>query len=148
MVRLWAPPAGFGKLALGLWIGAGYLLFSTAHTMFLVPHYALGVEMTTAYHERTRVSGLRHFIGGLGMLTGLLAFFLVARAEEGQRETAQTLAIALAIGTSVLIAVGIAPLRERSEHQRRGGQSMVRAFWDVFRNPHARILLTMFCERS
>ena len=29
-------------------------------------------------------------------------------------------------------------------HQGRGGRDLVRAFWDVFRNPHARILLTMY----
>ena len=143
-VMLWAPPDALSPSALAIWIGAGYLLFSTAQTMFLVPHYALGVEMTSAYHERTRVSGLRHFIGGLGMLTGLVAFFLVARAGEGQREIAQSLAMALAIGTALLIALGIAPIRERAEHQGRGGQALIRAFWDVFRNPHARILLTMY----
>ena len=142
-IMLWAPPAVLGPFALAIWLGVALLLFSTAQTMFSVPHYALGVEMTDAYHERTRVFGIRQLMGGLGLITGLLAFYGLARAAE-PRSFAPYMAVTVALVASILAGVGIAWLRERPEYQGRGGEDMKRAFWDVFRNPHARLLLLMY----
>jgi len=142
-VMLWGPPETLGNLGLVLWIGAGLLLFSTAQTMFSVPHYALGVEMSDDYHERTRVFGVRQIMAGPGLLIGLLSFYGLASAEA-PRPFALWMAIGVAIGAGILTALGIARLRERREHQGRGGSDLRRAFWDVFRNPHARLLLLMY----
>jgi GPH family glycoside/pentoside/hexuronide:cation symporter len=142
-VMLWGPPDGLGEIGLVVWLGAALLLFSTATTMFMVPHYALGVEMTSDYHERTRVFGVRQLMGGPGLLIGLIAFFGLARAED-PRNFALWMGVSIAIAASLLTAFGVAPLRERSEYQGRGGDDMRRAFWDVFRNPHARLLLAMY----
>ena len=107
-IMLWAPPAALGPFALAVWLGAALLLFSTAQTMFSVPHYALGVEMTDAYHERTRVFGIRQLMGGLGLITGLLAFYGLARAAE-PRIFAPYMAVTVALIASVLAGGGIAP---------------------------------------
>lgn len=41
------------------------LLFFTACSIFEIPHGALGMEMTTDYHERTRLFSAKSFIGNL-----------------------------------------------------------------------------------
>ncbi|MFU8843436.1 MAG: MFS transporter, partial [Bacteroidales bacterium] len=55
MVRMWFPSdAGFQAFQL-VYILFSLLLFYTACTIFEIPHGALGMEMTTDYHERTRL---------------------------------------------------------------------------------------------
>lgn len=140
---LWAPPGSLSTSALAFWIGTALLLFSTAQTMFMVPHFALGVEMSDAHHERTRIFGFRQLVGGAGLLLGMFSFFGLATAED-PRAFAPWMAIALPILAALAILAGIGRLRERTEFQDRGGETLVRAFWDVFRNPHARRLLLMY----
>ncbi len=41
------------------------LLFYTACTIFEIPHGALGMEMTTDYHERTKLFSAKSFVGNL-----------------------------------------------------------------------------------
>ncbi len=142
-MMLWAPPALLSGPMLAIWIGVGLVLFSTAQTMFTVPHYALGIEMTNAHHERTRIFGLRQLMNGGGLLLGLGAFFLLARSED-PRSLAPFLAGVLAVIAACVTTIGIGQLREREDYQGRGGEDLVRTFWDVFRNPHARLLLTMY----
>lgn len=65
MVRAWFPSeAGFQ------WFQLGYILFTllvffTAVNIFEIPHGALGMEMTTDYHERTRLFSAKSFVGNL-----------------------------------------------------------------------------------
>ena len=142
-VMLWAPPATLSEFALIAWVGGALLLFSTAQTMFSVPHHALGVEMTTGHHERTRVFGVRQLVAGGGLMIGLVVFFSLASAAD-KRALAFPLAVAIALGAGLITALGIARLRERPEYQGRGGEDLRRVFRDVFRNPHARILLIIY----
>ena len=43
----------------------GLLLFFTACTLFEIPHGALGMEMSSDYHERTRLFSAKSFLGNL-----------------------------------------------------------------------------------
>lgn len=44
---------------------AGVLIFFTACTIFEIPHGALGMEMSSDYHERTRLFSAKSFLGNL-----------------------------------------------------------------------------------
>jgi GPH family glycoside/pentoside/hexuronide:cation symporter len=44
---------------------AGLLLFYTAVSIFEIPHGALGIEMSSDYHERTRLFSAKSFLGNL-----------------------------------------------------------------------------------
>lgn len=44
---------------------AGLLVFFTACTVFEIPHGALGMEMSSDYHERTRLFSAKSFLGNL-----------------------------------------------------------------------------------
>jgi len=56
--------AGFQRFQL-VYILFGLLLFFTATTVFEIPHGALGMEMTTDPHERTRLFSGKSFVGNL-----------------------------------------------------------------------------------
>ncbi|MHC1707841.1 MAG: MFS transporter [Bacteroidales bacterium] len=65
MIRTWFPSeSGFHAFQL-VYILVTLLLFFTAVNIFEIPHGALGMEMTTDYHERTRLFSAKSFIGNL-----------------------------------------------------------------------------------
>ncbi len=65
MVRAWFPTeSGFQWFQL-FYILFSLLLFFTACNIFEIPHGALGMEMTTDYHERTRLFSAKSFVGNL-----------------------------------------------------------------------------------
>ena len=65
MVRAWFPTdTGYQWFQLS-YILVTLLLFFTAVNIFEIPHGALGMEMTTDYHERTRLFSAKSFVGNL-----------------------------------------------------------------------------------
>ncbi len=65
MVHSWFPTeSGFQGFQLG-YILFWLLVFFTACTIFEIPHGALGMEMSTDYHERTRLFSAKSFLGNL-----------------------------------------------------------------------------------
>ncbi|TVQ07633.1 MAG: MFS transporter [Bacteroidetes bacterium] len=65
MVRVWFPSeAGYQAFQLG-YILISLLLFFTACTIFEIPHGALGMEMTSDQHVRTRLFSAKSFVGNL-----------------------------------------------------------------------------------
>jgi len=140
---LWSPPTSLTGIMLILWVGAAWLLYETASTMFLIPHGALGVELSEDYHERTRLFGWQHLFGGLGQVAAIAVYSALLAADDPRN-----LAFGLSIWGAILIssAVGFAAWRlpERAEFQGRGSVRPLRAFLDVLHNPHARLLLLMY----
>ncbi len=64
-VHAWFPSdAGFQRFQL-VYILFALLLFFTATTIFEIPHGALGMEMTSDPHERTRLFSGKSFVGNL-----------------------------------------------------------------------------------
>jgi len=65
LVRVWFPTeSGFQWFQLG-YILLTLLFFFTACNIFEIPHGALGMEMTSDYHERTRLFSAKSFVGNL-----------------------------------------------------------------------------------
>lgn len=65
MVRMWFPSeSGFQAFQL-TYILFTLLLFFTAVNIFEIPHGALGMELTTDYHDRTRLFSAKSFVGNL-----------------------------------------------------------------------------------
>ncbi len=65
LVHSWFPTdSGFQAFQL-VYILISLLIFFTAVNIFEIPHGALGMEMTTDYHERTRLFSAKSFVGNL-----------------------------------------------------------------------------------
>jgi GPH family glycoside/pentoside/hexuronide:cation symporter len=140
---LWSPPADLTGILLSIWMGVAVFAYHVTTTMFAVPHEALGAELSTSYHDRTRIFGVKHIVGTLGSLLALGGMELLRRAEDPRR-AAFGLALAIGVALAATTLLAVARLRERAEHQGRGGRNPWRAFADVWRNPHARLLLLVF----
>lgn len=141
-VLMWTPPA-LGPEALPLWMGAMVVLFYTATTVFGMPHDSLGAELSTDYHDRTRVFAVRRVAFGLGAACVLVAVLRLPRSPDPRAE-AFWLAVLVALVTSCsMIYTGLS-LRERPEYQGRGAPNPFVALRDIVANPHARLLLAVF----
>src|SRR5262245_31770544 len=63
---LFAPPSGLSENALFVWMVTFTILVRMAMAIYLIPHNALGAELSPDYHERTAIGGWRLFFGVLG----------------------------------------------------------------------------------
>jgi Na+/melibiose symporter-like transporter len=143
IVMIWSPPNSLEGAYLVAWMALALIVYETASTAYLIPHGALGMELTPHYHERTRLFGYAHMIGFLGSLLGMGALQLMTMADD-KRAFAHDLSLIAGVVVFVAVVITTRLLPERREHQGRGQPSVLRSVTDVFRNPHARLLLIVF----
>lgn len=148
---VFAPPLGWDVNSLGWWMTFAVLGFYSAMTLFFVPHMALGAELSTNYHERSRLFGMRHIFYTLGSILSLLTMYLLITEEfrEGGdvRGMARDLAVLAVVVMTALVIYAVTVLRERPEFQGSVQSSPLKAMKDIWHNPHARLLyLVTFIE--
>lgn len=140
---LFNPPGGMPEPALLAWVAVGLVVVYTASTLFLVPHQALGAELSDAPHERSWLFGL-HYVGWqVGAFAAMATLAGVENADD-PRAVLGLVTLPLAVLSALLMAGATWRLREPPGHVGRGGRSLLRAFADVWRNPHARPLMIAF----
>jgi GPH family glycoside/pentoside/hexuronide:cation symporter len=145
LVMIWSPPA-LEPSMMYVWLALALFTFYTAFTMYSVPHAALGAELSTDYHERSRIFGANSIAFTLGMLMAFGGMQVVMNAEDS-RGAASTLVFGFIALLPFILLIPPIRLRERMEYQGRGATSSLRAMKDVLANPHARLLLTVqFCQ--
>lgn len=139
---LWSQPAGLGPTARLAWIGVGILVFYTAQTLFAVPHASLGAEFAASHHGRTRIYGYRACFEVAGVGLAIAALHALENSATPSLAAGQ-----LSLGLGLVAGVGIVfaglGLRERAEYRGRGARRPFAALRDVWRNPHARLLLAV-----
>ena len=144
-IMVFSPPASLTGAALVAWMAVAIIGFYSAMTVFFVPHLSLGAELSQNYHERSRLFGVRHAFYTFGSTLSLVSFFILISAEDegpaAVRETAQWLSMVAAGFMAVLIIFAATRLRERADYQGRVNNNPFQAFADVWRNPHARLLI-------
>jgi GPH family glycoside/pentoside/hexuronide:cation symporter len=138
---LWMSPAALPAGWLTAWVALALFAFYSAFTAYVIPHFALGAELSDDYHDRSRVYATRAASFTLGMLPAFAAMQLVNNAEDPRAAAAAVALGGAVVGTLILLA----PLRvpERNEFQGRSAGSSLRALADVFRNRHARRILAV-----
>jgi GPH family glycoside/pentoside/hexuronide:cation symporter len=144
-VMVFAPPSGMSGSALNIWMTVAIVGFYSATTVMLVPHLALGAELSPSYHERSRLFGIRHAFFTFGSILALYSFYLLISAEQegatAVRQSAFDLSLIASVAVLVLVFYAFVVLRERLDYQGRVNEKPFQAFGDVWRNPHARLLI-------
>lgn len=143
LVGIWSPPLSLGSTGLVVWMAIAMILYETASTAFFVPHGAAGMELTPNHHERTRLFAWSHMIGVVGMVLGLGALQIMNSAED-KRAAAFVLSTGAAVTVASIVLWSTWRLPERADYQGRGGKRAFQSFFDVFRNPHSRLLLVIY----
>lgn len=142
---VFAPPQWLEGPTLIAWVAVAVIGFYSAMTLFFVPHLSLGAELSDDYHERSRMFGARHAAYILGSILSLVSLYFLLQAEYAADGDVRGLAAELglvAVGVMfAMVIFAVVRLRERPEFQGRMNASPVKAFRDVWANPHARLLL-------
>jgi Na+/melibiose symporter-like transporter len=116
---LFVPPAGLGETGLFVWLTVTAIAVRTTMALYLVPHNALGAELTADYHERTGIVGYRTVLGVLGgFSTTVLGFFYFLRATPeyptGQLNPGAYPHYAFFFGCAAVVAVLVSALGTHS----------------------------------
>lgn len=144
---MWNPPASFDESEAIVYMLIGVMLFYSTMTAAFVPHQSLAAEISEDPYQRTRLFGGRHIGWSVGSFIALGAMWLMIRSDE-PRIIASELAIAAGVATTLMLFWMVYQIPERKLHQGRGGKHVYRAFADVLRNPHSRVLLLVFLIES
>jgi sugar (glycoside-pentoside-hexuronide) transporter len=144
---IWSPADGLSEGGLIAWMSVGIVLFFTAMTVVVVPHQSLGAEISDEPHQRTRIFGGRHIAWILGSFAALGAMFLMIEADD-TRAMASRISIVTVFASCLCTLWMIVRVKERADYQGRGSKNPLRAYGDVFRNRHARLLLIVFLAES
>jgi GPH family glycoside/pentoside/hexuronide:cation symporter len=140
---MWGPPRWLTAETIVLWTGTMVVLFYTGMTVFMMPHDSLGAELSTDYHDRNRLFGVRRACFGVGAISVLGVLAWLSSADDA-RADARAIAVVAAVTTSLLMIFTASRIRERPEYQGRGARNPLGALSDIWRNRHARLLLLVF----
>ncbi|MDP0496416.1 MAG: MFS transporter [Verrucomicrobiota bacterium JB024] len=118
---LWRPPSGWGETGVLLYLVVIGLLFFTSFTCWSMPYFALQLELTPNYDERTRLMAWTALFGKLVSLAGgwvmaILASQWFANPETGEADIVTGLQICSWVMAGVIIVMGLLPVifvRER-----------------------------------
>lgn len=139
---LWSPPQALHGPKLVAWLAVSMVSLNTATTLFLVPHQALGAELSSRSHLRTRIFAWRQQATMVGAAVALVGGVRALTASQDPRWLAARLALGLGAFCVVVVLGATLHLRERSDFQGRGGTGVIRSLRDIWGNPHARILFS------
>ena len=143
VVVLWSPPQNLGSFSLIIWMGGAFLFYETVQTIFMIPHAALGMELTPDYHERTRLFAWTYLFTMIGTLAGLAIFHRINTSSD-PRTTAKSMALFAGAIWALTVAYAALRVPEERKHMDRPAPNARKAFVDVMRNPHARVLLLVY----
>jgi Na+/melibiose symporter-like transporter len=116
---IWVPPAGLGEMVIFAWLLGFGLLARLVNTVYIVPHLALGAELTADYEERNTVTMIRSVlfnVGRAGSGALLLLVFLRPTAEypDGQLNPAAYPRFALLFAVVTVVAFLASAWKTRS----------------------------------
>jgi GPH family glycoside/pentoside/hexuronide:cation symporter len=147
-VMLWTPPEALRGSALVMWSAVALFVFYGAFALYAIPHFALGAELSSDSHERTRLFGVRQMSLTIGILVAFVGI-QVAMNAAAPRAAAAQLALPAALATVLLLAVTPVFVDEPMRRGRDGGGSLLAGLRDVWANPPARrLLLVWFIENA
>ena len=103
--KLFLPPDDAGAFYLGLWM----LVMGLGTTMMIIPYYAWAAELSPDYDERSRITGVRSFMGVVGnmlaQLIPVLALVIFGIGGSGSVLTIVGITMLLVMPVCVLLTV-------------------------------------------
>ena len=152
MVALFGPPDGITPLMGAAWFTTAFTAYFFFHTVYYIPHYGLGPELTSDYHERSSLFAWRDGISLVGQAfasaSPAIVIVWIKSQGMGQAEAERTVFLWFAVGMSVLLVISYYwmcwRIPENPEFSARKPNPLVPGVRRVLRNQPFRILLICY----
>lgn len=139
-VALFHPPQANGA-GLAIWLGASLLIVYVGFSMASISYLALGAELSTDYHQRTRVTATRGAFGLVGVIVAAAAPLVLAGDSEAGGLALFALMFLPILGIAALITLRLGP---RPAAAMSAPGPAVSAMLKPLRNPRFRWLSAVF----
>ncbi len=155
-VMLFSPPAGLGPIGGAAWFTAAFFSFFVPNTLYGIPHYGLGPELTSDYHERSSLFAWRDGSALLGTLVASAAPSVLVGAlrrrgiepHEAERLAYFWFSLAMAVALVALYWILVLRVRENPDYYSRPPNPIVPGVRRVLRNRPFRVLLACYLASS
>ena len=152
MVALFGPPDGITPLMGAAWFTTAFTAYFFFHTVYYIPHYGLGPELTSDYHERSSLFAWRDGISLVGQAfasaSPAIVIVWVKSQGMGQAEAERAVFLWFSLGMSVLLVLSYVwmcwRIPENPAFSARKPNPLVPGVRRVLRNQPFRILLACY----
>ncbi len=122
---LFSPPESIHGTRALVWFGSTFALYYLFHTVYLIPHVALGPELSLDYHERSALYAVREAFLVLGTVCAALVPALLTAALGDERAALSVFAAVFGGLLVVLYGWLVVRVRERPDFVRRESNPLV-----------------------
>ena len=142
VVALFTPPESLAGGAAAGWFAASFALYFLFHTVYQIPHGALGAEISLDYHERSSLFAWQAFFIALGTIAAAAAPALVIEwmGEGSDRRAFSWISIVIATLLVALYGLLVWRVPERAEFASRASNPLVPGVRRALRNRPFRII--------
>jgi GPH family glycoside/pentoside/hexuronide:cation symporter len=138
------PPQRITGSAAALWFAMTFILYFIFHTVYVLPHYALGPEMTLDYNERSTLFAIREGFSILGTIIAAAApGFMHQAMHLNDRQVFYRVGIIFSVILVVLYWLLALKIKERPDFADRESNPLVPGVRRALRNrPFVILLMT------
>ncbi|MCB1691435.1 MAG: MFS transporter [Pseudomonadales bacterium] len=145
---MFTPPADISGVGAATWFAVTYTLYYVFHTIYIIPHYGLGPELTLDYNERSMLFGIREgFVVGGTLVAAVLPPILISTLG-GEREGYTGFALIFGGLLVILYLNLVVQVRERPSFMTRESNPLIPGVRRVMRNGVFRLLLIVYLVGS
>ncbi|MGB8683365.1 MAG: MFS transporter [Candidatus Binatus sp.] len=143
------PPASFTGGRAAIWFGITFILYFIFHTVYVLPHYALGPELTQDYNERSTLFAWRESFTILGTIVAAAAPGIMMQVGHlTERQAYFRLGIFFSVILTVLYTLLVLNIKERPDFVARESNPLVPGVRRALRNRPFGILLGSYVVGS
>jgi GPH family glycoside/pentoside/hexuronide:cation symporter len=145
---LFAPPEGMDVATAFAWFGTAFTLYFLLNTVYQIPHYGLGPELTSDYRERSSLFAWMEGFALLGTMCAAALPGLVLEPRLGARLGFKTFAAVFGTLLTLLYFWQCWRIQERPDYFTRKPNPLAPGVRRVLRNRPFRILLASYVVGS
>ena len=147
-VALFSPPESLIGASAAPWFATTFMLYFLFHTVYVIPHYGLGPELTSDYKERSSLFAWMEGFTLLGTMCAAALPGLVLIPMLGERKAYLVFAVIFGSLLALLYFWQCYRIKERREYYQQAKNPLVPGVRRVMRNRPFRILLASYVVGS
>jgi glycoside/pentoside/hexuronide:cation symporter, GPH family len=147
-VSLFTPPVWLEATEAATWMAFWYAVYFIFHTVYVIPHYGLGPELTFDFHDRNRLFVWREAFVIFGIMGAAVVPPLLIKGSGSARDGYFGFAALFGALLVILFANLLVQIRERPEFSQREPNPLVPGVRRMWRNRAFRVLLFVYMVGS